>query len=415
MVPVLRPRPLPPQPRPLFLPAWRLPLRRAQPSRQPRNCPRLGNKSGLRPRSDRVGRYVGRRCAPRQTAGAVPLAGPDAAAGLTATAQASALTACACHVLHPCRDGLAAGVSCHRARRGSLLHRVPSRCSLGRPRLHPPAQPRQPPCSGAAAASAAPTGAAAGAAPGLPSALGASSVTNAAAASGPARNGDGRHRRRAVRARTGHSRHSRHRCRRHSRHRGSHIGSGALRPPDGLPSRRRGPTPHRRRPLRTAEPRLRRQHPPSRPRPQQPCPSRLPSRRPSRHAQSASQPAPQTSAPLQPQLAKPLFTLVGAPHGQHIMTLKVSPEDLGPLTVRAQIDAAGVRIELFAPGEAGREAVRGILPELRRELHDAGFGASLDLSDHSGPRASARTGDRTGPARHGPGPGRRWWPVGRRP
>ena len=56
------------------------------------------------------------------------------------------------------------------------------------------------------------------------------------------------------------------------------------------------------------------------------------------------------------------------------MTLKVSPEDLGPLTVRAQIDAAGVRIELFAPGDAGREAVRGILPELRKELHGAGFG-----------------------------------------
>ncbi|WP_043436182.1 flagellar hook-length control protein FliK, partial [Arthrobacter sp. I3] len=101
--------------------------------------------------------------------------------------------------------------------------------------------------------------------------------------------------------------------------------------------------------------------------------------------QSASPPAPHYAAPLQSQLAKPLFTLVGAPRGQHIMTLKVSPEDLGPLTVRAQIDAAGVRIELFAPGDAGREAVRGILPELRRELHGAGFGASLDLSDHNSP------------------------------
>jgi Meckel syndrome type 1 protein len=101
--------------------------------------------------------------------------------------------------------------------------------------------------------------------------------------------------------------------------------------------------------------------------------------------QSASPQAPHYAAPLQSQLAKPLFTLVGAPQGQHIMTLKVSPEDLGPLTVRAQIDAAGVRIELFAPGDAGREAVRGILPELRRELHGAGFGASLDLSDHNSP------------------------------
>jgi Meckel syndrome type 1 protein len=148
--------------------------------------------------------------------------------------------------------------------------------------------------------------------------------------------------------------------------------------------------------------------------------------------QSASPQAPHYAAPLQSQLAKPLFTLVGAPQGQHIMTLKVSPEDLGPLTVRAQIDAAGVRIELFAPGDAGREAVRGILPELRRELQGAGFGASLDLSDHNGPGfgqhgtqhgtgqdrngtggqfAAGRDpgGTGSGPGdRNGPRPGNRW-------
>jgi hypothetical protein len=111
-----------------------------------------------------------------------------------------------------------------------------------------------------------------------------------------------------------------------------------------------------------------------------------------------SSPALPAAPLLQPQLAKPLFTLVGAPHGQHVMTLKVSPEDLGPLTVRAQIDAAGVRIELFAPGEAGREAVRGILPELRKELNDAGFGATLNLSDRSGPASSGHSGGHNGTA-----------------
>jgi hypothetical protein len=74
------------------------------------------------------------------------------------------------------------------------------------------------------------------------------------------------------------------------------------------------------------------------------------------------------------------------------MTLKVSPEDLGPLTVRAHIDAAGVRIELFAPAEAGREAVRNLLPELRKELAGAGFGASLNLSNQSGPPAGGQDG-----------------------
>lgn len=138
-------------------------------------------------------------------------------------------------------------------------------------------------------------------------------------------------------------------------------------------------------------------------------------------------PVPAQQPALQPQLAKPLFTLAGAPHGQHIMTLKVTPEDLGPLTVRAHIDGAGVRIELFAPGDTGREALRGILPELRKELADSGFGATLDLSDHSGPagggqgqdgagREAAHAGSGAGSGagaggRNGPGeprPGHRW-------
>ena len=142
--------------------------------------------------------------------------------------------------------------------------------------------------------------------------------------------------------------------------------------------------------------------------------------------QPAAPAAPQPGATLQPQLAKPLFTLAGAPQGQHIMTLQVTPEDLGPMTVRAHIDAAGVRIELFAPGDAGREAIRGILPELRKELADAGFGASLDVSEHTGPGNTARDGtgqdgtsqggagrdSGSGPGnRNGPGdprPGHRW-------
>ncbi|MCB5273762.1 hypothetical protein BJG92_01286 [Arthrobacter sp. SO5] len=138
----------------------------------------------------------------------------------------------------------------------------------------------------------------------------------------------------------------------------------------------------------------------------QPTPAAAPSA-----AQPAAQAPSQPGATLQPQLAKPLFTLAGAPHGQHVMTLKVSPEDLGPMTVRAHIDAAGVRIELFAPGDAGREAIRGILPDLRKELAGAGFGASLDVSDHSGPGTTARDGTgqdaagRNGSGRDGSGSG----------
>ncbi|MFF1830115.1 flagellar hook-length control protein FliK [Paenarthrobacter sp. NPDC058040] len=101
----------------------------------------------------------------------------------------------------------------------------------------------------------------------------------------------------------------------------------------------------------------------------------------------AAQPLPQPATPPQPlahQLTQPLFALASAKPGEHVMTLRVSPEDLGPLTVRAHIDGSGVRIELFAAGDAGREAVRHVLPELRRGLEDSG--ASLSLSSQNSPQ-----------------------------
>jgi Meckel syndrome type 1 protein len=117
-----------------------------------------------------------------------------------------------------------------------------------------------------------------------------------------------------------------------------------------------------------------------------------------------------------------LFTLAAASPGEHVMTLQVTPDDLGPMTVRAHIDAAGVRIELFAPGDAGREAIRGALPELRKELADAGFGASLDLSERNGPGSGARDGTGQDPAGRdgtgrgpGSGPGNRNAPDGHGP
>jgi len=114
-------------------------------------------------------------------------------------------------------------------------------------------------------------------------------------------------------------------------------------------------------------------------------------------AAAPAQAAPPANAPtFAAQLAKPLFTLATGPAGDQIVTVKVTPENLGPVTVRAHIGADGVRMELFAPNDAGREALRAILTDLRRDLAGQGASANLDLSSQNQPTDS---GDRG--ARHG--------------
>ena len=67
------------------------------------------------------------------------------------------------------------------------------------------------------------------------------------------------------------------------------------------------------------------------------------------------------------------------------MTINVTPDNLGPVTVRAHISAGDVRLELFAPNDAGREALRSILPDLKRDLAGSGLNANLDLSSGNQP------------------------------
>ncbi|WP_221184327.1 flagellar hook-length control protein FliK [Paeniglutamicibacter cryotolerans] len=83
--------------------------------------------------------------------------------------------------------------------------------------------------------------------------------------------------------------------------------------------------------------------------------------------------APQAE-PLHRQLAGPLLMLATGPHGERTLSIQVAPEALGPITVKAVIGVEGLRVELTAPGEAGREALRNMLPELRRELASTGAG-----------------------------------------
>lgn len=117
--------------------------------------------------------------------------------------------------------------------------------------------------------------------------------------------------------------------------------------------------------------------------------------------------APVTSAahpaPLLNQLSLPLVRLAAAAPGEHVITVKVNPETLGPVTVRAHIGVDGVRVEMFAPTDSGREALRHILGDLRRDLAggSTGAGSTLTLSDHSHPGGSSGGSTADAEARNG--------------
>lgn len=81
--------------------------------------------------------------------------------------------------------------------------------------------------------------------------------------------------------------------------------------------------------------------------------------------------APITPAPrsIAAQVVPPLLRLARLPEGTHRLTLVVAPESVGPITVRAHIGAGGdVRIELLTATDVARDALRGMLGELRRDL-----------------------------------------------
>lgn len=97
----------------------------------------------------------------------------------------------------------------------------------------------------------------------------------------------------------------------------------------------------------------------------------------------------QAPAPLHRQLLLPLATLAAGPNGERTLSVNIAPEALGPITVKALLGGDGIRMELSAPTDAGREALRAMLPELRRELAAAGSG-SITLT--AGADSSATSG-----------------------
>ena len=85
------------------------------------------------------------------------------------------------------------------------------------------------------------------------------------------------------------------------------------------------------------------------------------------------------------QLSRPLHGLRSFGDGTHVITIRVNPESLGPVAVRAHVNGENMRIELVAPTEVARDAIKAILPDLRRDLSGAGGQATLDLSSGNQP------------------------------
>lgn len=105
-------------------------------------------------------------------------------------------------------------------------------------------------------------------------------------------------------------------------------------------------------------------------------------------APSAAGPAAQPS--FVEQVRGPVLALRTAAPGEHLLTLKVTPDNLGPVQVRAHIGPDGIRIELVGATDAAREGLRNLLTDLRRDLAGTGMNASLSLGSDSAP--GGRTG-----------------------
>ena len=77
--------------------------------------------------------------------------------------------------------------------------------------------------------------------------------------------------------------------------------------------------------------------------------------------------------------------------GVHRLTVNLHPADLGPVQVVAEIRNGDINVQLTGSTDAGTEAIRNALDDLRRELEDSGFGnTTLDLRQGNAQQEQAR-------------------------
>jgi flagellar hook-length control protein FliK len=111
------------------------------------------------------------------------------------------------------------------------------------------------------------------------------------------------------------------------------------------------------------------------------------------------------------QVAPVVINIAQRPAGTHQLTMTVNPDSLGPVTVRAHIAQNGdIQVQLSGATDAGRDALRTIVAELRRDLAAVSPHATLTIG--SGAGAEAGTPDRGAQPGGGGAPGGRPSPGG---
>ncbi|MFG1925790.1 flagellar hook-length control protein FliK [Cryptosporangium sp. NPDC048952] len=94
--------------------------------------------------------------------------------------------------------------------------------------------------------------------------------------------------------------------------------------------------------------------------------------------------APDQAPPPPPatQVADQIIPLRTQGDGVHRIAMELRPNDLGTISVVAEIRNGQVHLHFGGANEMTRETLRAALPELRQQLEDAGFsGAAFDFSD----------------------------------
>jgi flagellar hook-length control protein FliK len=98
--------------------------------------------------------------------------------------------------------------------------------------------------------------------------------------------------------------------------------------------------------------------------------------------------------PVAAQLGRQLAVLTNAPDGSQTMTLVITPDDLGPVTIQATVTNGTLDLTLHGAHEHGRHALADALPDLRRDLEGAGVSVNrlevgADAGEDSSPWARA--------------------------